>query len=93
MQTFVMFIRKQDLDFIQGNNECVNITILKSTHIQDDYYEVEIMCDDIGILFVAGEHKGCLETLVKYEKIIKDMSTNFNQVLSKLNELTKAIQP
>lgn len=58
MQTLKMVVLKDDLTWIKNKIDGSAVTLLKETNYEGDWAEIEILCDDPGVLFKAGEYKG-----------------------------------
>lgn len=71
MQTFEMLMAEDHLIFLRNNSQKTGITILKEKLLEPKYYMVELMCQDIGYIFIAGSMQG-QQMAMKYMESLLD---------------------
>lgn len=91
MTTFSMFMRKQDIVFIKANIDLIPCVFISEKYMDEEYYKVELMCNDIGLLFIAGEHKGFIDTIAEYKSKEQEMIDKLQLYMDKFTELNNRL--
>ena len=82
-----MFITIDQLAFIQVKGSAAGITVLKIDKIDKEYMQVEVMCEDIGSIFVIGELKGYSDAYRDMGGKVDSVSKNLDKIASSLKNL------